>query len=61
MTTKDPLEEAQLSEKSDGGAIGEKLLRMLREENMKLQIYRLKTAATKRLMEEQKSAVVNPV
>jgi hypothetical protein len=38
MTTEDPLDETQLGEKSDGGTIGEKLLRMWREENMKLQI-----------------------
>jgi hypothetical protein len=38
MTTEDPLDKAQLGEKSDGGTIGEKLLRIWREENMELQV-----------------------
>jgi hypothetical protein len=48
MATEYPLEETQLGEKSDGGTLGEKLPRMWREENMKLQIYRVKSAGTKR-------------
>jgi hypothetical protein len=36
MTTEDPLDGTQLGEKSDGGTIGEKRLRMWREENIKL-------------------------
>jgi hypothetical protein len=61
MTTEHPLQEKQLGEKSNGGTIGEKLLRMWREENMKLQIYRIKTAGTNRLKEEQWSEVVTSV
>lgn len=55
LTTEHPLQEKHLGEKSDGGTIGEKLLRMWREENMKLQIYRVKIAGTKRLKEEHGS------
>jgi hypothetical protein len=61
MTTEDSLEEMQLGEKSDGSTKGEKLLRMWREENMKLQIYRVKTTGTNRLREEQRSVIVTPV
>jgi hypothetical protein len=61
MTTEDPLEEKQLGEKSDSGTIGEKLLRMWREENMKLQIYRAETAGTNRVKEEQGNVIVTPV
>ena len=48
-----PLEETQLGEKSDDGTIGEKLPRMWTEENMKPQIYRVKTVGTNTLKEEQ--------
>ena len=58
MATKYPLEERQLGEKSDCSIIGEKLLRMWTKENMKLQIYRVKTAGTNRLKEEQESEIV---
>jgi len=61
MTTEDLLEEKQLGEKSDSGTIGEKLLRMWREENMKLQIYRAETAGTNRVKEEQGNVIVTPV
>jgi hypothetical protein len=61
MTTEHPLEETQLGEKSDVGTIDEKLLRMWGEENMKLQIYRVKSAGTNRLKEEQGSEVVTSV
>jgi len=61
MTTEDPLEEKQLGEKIDSGTIGEKLLCIWREENMKLQMYTVKTAGTDRLREEQGSVIVTPV
>ena len=61
MTTEDPLQEKQLGEKIDSGTIGEKLLRLWREENMKLQICTVKNAGTDRLKEEQGSVIVTPV
>jgi len=61
MTTEDPLQEKQLGEKIDSVTVGEKLLRIWREGNMKLQVYTVKTAGTDRLKEEQGSVIVTPV